>query len=123
MNSVIWKPVVGYGNLYEDLYEVSNDGQVRRKKSGRILRLSIGTKGYYKVRLSRNGIGKSYEVQRLVALAFIDNPNNYPIVNHIDENPLNNSVDNLEWCTYQYNLTYGKCQEKRAQTRLSNSKK
>ena len=51
---------------------------------------------------------KRYFIHRLVAQAFIPNPNNLPEINHKDENPLNNNVDNLEWCTHQYNSNYGK---------------
>jgi group I intron endonuclease len=57
--------------------------------------------------LSKNGKGKNYKVHRLVAMAFIPNPDNLPIINHKDENPSNNNVNNLEWCTYEYNNNYG----------------
>jgi hypothetical protein len=57
-------------------------------------------------------------VHKLVAKAFIPNPNSYTEVNHKDENPLNNNVDNLEWCTHHYNMTYGTCQERARATHL-----
>ena len=65
-----------------------------------------GTYCRYKVDLKKNGIRKNFKVHRLVAEAFIPNPNNYPEINHIDSNPLNNKVDNLEWCNHKYNIRY-----------------
>lgn len=71
------------------------------------------TYGYYaRVRLSYNGEGKWYLVHRLVAQAFIPNSDNLPEVNHKDENKLNNCVDNLEWCTKAYNLSYNGLRER-----------
>lgn len=58
------------------------------------------------VQLSKDGKSRNYLVHRLVAGAFIDNPNNLPEINHKDENPLNNVVFNLEWCTHKYNMNY-----------------
>lgn len=107
-----WRTIVGY----EGLYEVSNTGQVRsldkydsinRFRKGRILTLYTETGGYLKVGLSSNGKTKKYLVHRLVAEAFIPNPDNLPQVNHIDENPSNDNVDNLEWCNAKYNSNYG----------------
>lgn len=57
--------------------------------------------------LCKNGKTKRFSVHRLVAQAFIPNPNNLPIINHKDENPSKNIVDNLEWCDYEYNNNYG----------------
>lgn len=57
--------------------------------------------------LFKNGKGKTHKVHRLVAMIFIPNPNNLPIVNHIDEDKTNNNVNNLEWCTHKYNMNYG----------------
>ena len=70
-------------------------------------------RGYLKVKLIKNGTGKYAYVHRLVALAFIDNPNHYTEVNHKDENPKNNTVENLEWCTRSYNMSYGTIQDRR----------
>ena len=123
MSIEIWKEIPGY----EGYYEVSNYGRVRsmervihdklrpRKMPSKILKFGIDGKGkgYRHCLLYMNGMNKTYKVHRLVALAFIPNPQNYPIVNHKDENPANNRVENLEWCTNQYNCTYGTIEERR----------
>ena len=70
-------------------------------------------KGYYQIVLYKNGKAKRYQIHRLVAKAFIKNSENKPTVNHIDGNKLNNVVDNLEWCTSYYNMTYGTLTERR----------
>lgn len=89
-------------------YEVSDDGQVRTISSGHIKAQKTDRYGYKVVCLSETKtIRKSVTVHRLVAQAFIPNPNNYPQVNHKDENKANNRVDNLEWCTAHYNSHYG----------------
>lgn len=97
-----YKNIVGY----EDLYEVSDTGLVRNKVSGKILKPGKDGKGYLRVRLYKDGEWKMYRIHRLVAEAFIPNPLNLPQVNHIDQNKSNNNVDNLEWCTSQYNIDY-----------------
>lgn len=99
----IWKDIEGY----EGLYQVSNMGRVKSLRRNIILKNKIESNGYERVVLSINNIPKGYSVHRLVATAFISNPNNYPIVNHKDENRTNNCVDNLEWCTQKYNVNYG----------------
>ncbi len=99
----IWKPIINYEG-----YEVSNLGNVRNlnfnhcKGKIKVLKPRI-VKGYYRIKLYKNGVAKDYMIHRLVAQAFIPNPNNYLCVNHINGNKLDNNVDNLEWCTYQYN--------------------
>ena len=105
----IWKDVVGY----EGLYKVSNFGNVLSLNyngtgKSKLLKQFYHI-GYRRVMLVKNGIKKKLLVHRLVAEAFIPNPNNYPCVNHKDENRGNNHVDNLEWCTYKYNSNYGTC--------------
>lgn len=92
---------------YENLYAVTNDGQVYKKKTGRLTKGSINKYGYYVTSLTKDGISKNYLVHRLVAMAWLPNPDNLPQVNHKDENKENNCVDNLEWCSAEYNTNYG----------------
>lgn len=111
----IWKDIVGY----ESFYQVSNYGRVKALKywSGvhhryydreKIMILRENERGYLKVQLRKNGKSKTYYVHRLVAEAFIPNPNNLPEVNHKNEfEKGNNKVDNLEWCSTIYNANYG----------------
>ena len=117
----IWKDVVGY----EGLYKVSNEGNiysVGRKDSrgircgGRTLRPVCDSYGYHCFNLSKNGVTKQKKVHRIVLEAFVPNPNNYPEVNHRDEDKTNNNVENLEWCTSEYNANYGTRNERSAQT-------
>lgn len=98
----IWKDIEGY----EGLYQVSNLGRVRNKHN-KILRYRISNCGYYRYALCKDGKYKYLSIHRLVAEAFIPNPDNLPCVNHKDENKKNNFVDNLEWCTSAYNNIYG----------------
>lgn len=104
---IIWKPIPNF----EDLYEISNTGEVRsinpRYKNKSILKQSLNNKGYKTVCLCRKSVQKTFNVHRLVALVFIPNPNNFPCVNHKDEDKTNNNADNLEWCSYYYNNVYG----------------
>lgn len=121
MEKEIWKPVLGY----EGLYEVSNLGRVKslprmevcgsliRKRSGRILKPDV-RKGYERVTLCKDGKLQRIFVHRIVATAFIPNPNNLPFINHKDETPSNNSVENLEWCDAFYNMNYGTCKIRQA---------
>lgn len=119
----IWKDV----ESYKGYYQVSNLGNVRsltrsftrsdgkvKTFQGKLLTTKAEPSGYKHVNLSKHGKAHSVRIHRLVAYAFIENPNNYPCINHKDENKQNNTVDNLEWCTYQYNLTYNDKQLKRA---------
>ena len=111
----IWKEIPDFPN-----YEVSNWGNVRSKDrvsermgndaklKGMMLKGKID-RGYKRVTLYAGDRKRHKEisVHRLVAQAFIPNPSNLPCVNHKDENPKNNHVDNLEWCTHKYNSNYG----------------
>ena len=108
----IWLPIENY----ED-YQVSNHGRVKslnynKTKQEQILKQVTTKYGYKQVGLCKNGTPKMLYVHRLVASAFIPNPNNYPFINHKDEVKTNNHVDNLEWCTAQYNNNYGTRNEK-----------
>lgn len=101
-----WLPIKGY----EGLYEVSSLGRVKSlnyRKSGacKIFTGSHDKDGYLRTAL-RNPFRKDVRIHRLVAEAFIPNPDNLPLVNHIDEDKSNNHVSNLEWCTPQYNNDY-----------------
>ena len=107
----VWVPVVGY----EGLYQVSDQGRVRsitrtrvdgRTYQGRILKLCEKQR-YYQVSLFKNDGFQKLMVHRLVAEAFIPNPGNLPVVNHIDENKHNNAASNLEWCTQKENSNHG----------------
>lgn len=112
----IWKPIKGYKNVYE----VSNLGRVRsvdryleqeswngskysHTYKGKVLKQFKSKEGYMKVTLSYKYKLVPKTVHKLVAEAFLDNPNNYPVINHINGNKLDNSVNNLEWCTYEHN--------------------
>ena len=106
----IWKNIKGY----EGLYKVSNLGKVKslnyhREGKEKILTpRKTGRKNnqYFKVHLLKNGIINDVHVHRLVAETFLENPDNLPCVNHIDQNTFNNNVGNLEFCTHKYNIRY-----------------
>lgn len=109
---VAWMPVLGF----EGLYEISNLGKVRNHK-GETLKQGIKRTNctcYKLVNLWKDGRYYKKYVHRLIAEAFIPNPDNLPMVNHKDEDGTNNSIDNLEWCTREYNVNYGTAKERRA---------
>lgn len=109
----IFLPIKGY----EGYYEIGNFGTVKsalkivahgkvgkRFYKERVLKsYYIQNKGYKSIKLYKNNKTKNFTIHRLIAIAFIPNPNNHPIINHIDGNPLNNKIENLEWCTYKHN--------------------
>lgn len=99
----IWKDIKGY----EGYYQVSNLGRVYSLKSNKLIRPHRNNKGYLKIHLYKKGDVKRCLVHRLVAEAYLSNPNNYPQVNHKDENKTNNCVSNLEFCDCKYNICYG----------------
>lgn len=113
----VWKQILGY----ENMYEVSNQGRIRslpryvkdiKKKrtrffKGRFINLSYDSNtGYFKVQLSKDNVKNKVFVHRLVASAFIPNPENKPTVNHKDGVKINNYIDNIEWCTYSENTLH-----------------
>ena len=125
----IWRPVVGY----EGLYEVSSYGRVRSLDryveysngriclhKGKVLSPVKSNLGYLLVSLYLNKNMKIITVHKLVAQAFIENPDNLPEINHKDEDKTNNSVDNLEWCTRKYNINYGSRNIRRRETLIKN---
>lgn len=109
MQIEIWKPI----NNYED-YQISNFGNVRHFDKP----LKPCGKTYYCVTLCKNGTTKNYNIHRLVAEAFIPNPDKLECVNHIDENKLNNRVDNLEWMSRGDNTNYGHGHQKMVETKI-----
>lgn len=87
---------------YENRYFIDEHGTIKNKL-GKILKPQINMGGYYQICLSKNNHKKYYTIHRLIAQAFIPNPENKPCINHIDGNKLNNNLNNLEWCTYSEN--------------------
>lgn len=95
-----WKDIIGF-----DGYQISDNGRVRSPRQ--ILKQQVNHKGYCVVMLSRvRNYKRSFYVHRLVAEYFIENPNGYRQINHIDKDKSNNAKSNLEWCDAAYNLSY-----------------
>lgn len=103
MQDEIWKDV----KHYEGLYVVSNYGRVKNVRTNHYLVQHNNGRGYLQVNLWKFNKGRREYVHRLVAMAFIPNPENKPTVNHKDEDKQNNYVENLEWMTYKENNNYG----------------
>jgi hypothetical protein len=106
-------PEVGYRKIdgFMDYYEIDINGNLFSKKAKRIIKPTIDSQGKYKSRLrfditSSSGVRKSLFLHRALAIAFIPNPEGKPEVNHIDGNPMNNNVSNLEWVTKQENVSH-----------------
>ena len=97
----VWAPIAQAPN-----YSVSSTGRVRNDITGKILK-PYSCKGYQRIKLAVNGSSKDFKIHRLVAQAFIDNPDQLPQINHRDEDKSNNCIWNLEWCTNKYNCNYG----------------
>ena len=97
------KDIVGY----EGKYAITRDGRIWSYKRKKYLKPFNNGRGYYMINLYKNGKKKNFQVHRLVAQAFIPNHDNLPVVNHKDECKTNNCVSNLEWCSIEYNNTYG----------------
>lgn len=123
---VVRKPIKGYEEHYEvdqfgRVYSVDrivhvddNGREYDKPLKGKRMKQSVHTKGYKTVPLTKDGKTTTHYVHRIVAEAFIPNPSNLPFINHKDEDKTNNFVENLEWCTEQYNATYGKARKKQA---------
>lgn len=114
----IWKDIEGY----EGLYQISNWGRVKSLNYNRtgkegILKPIPTNNGYMIIGLYKNRKPNQYSIHRLVAQAFIPNPDNLPQVNHKDEDKSNNCVWNLEWCTAEYNMNYGTRNERSSENR------
>ena len=108
----IWKNIEGFGGLYQ----VSNLGRVKSSYTNRVLKGYKDTCGYLLVGLYKNNIRSSKKIHRLVAQAFIPNPDNKSQVNHIDEDKTNNNLSNLEWVTAKENLNHGTRTERMSKT-------
>ena len=118
----IWKDIPGY----KGFYQASNLGRIKRMAAGKIRehilkQFRVGE--YMSVGPSVNNVRTQRRVHRLVAMAFIPNPNRFPCINHKDENKLSNTVANLEWCDVKYNCNYGtsilRCSESRKNNKYS----
>lgn len=104
---------------YEGLYAITSCGRVWSYRKNKfltpILHSNVPNAQYYRVFLYKKGTPTPYQIHRLVAEAYIPNSENLPIVNHKDEDKFNNCVNNLEWCTYLYNNTYGTALKRNAE--------
>ncbi len=101
-DSIEWRIIPNF-----PMYKISEYGDIYSYyKSGRMLKPKLDKDGYLTVNLTENKVRYDLRVHRLVAMAFLDNPNNLPIVNHKDLNVINNHYSNLEWCTYTHNTVH-----------------
>ena len=124
MTEEIWRTAVYDGIVYEGLYKVSNLGKIlslNYKNTGKskLMTPFQEKNGYLRVGFWKNGEYKKCLVHRLVAFAFLPNPENLSEINHIDQNKENNRVENLEWCDRKYNNNYGSHNERNAKARIN----
>lgn len=119
----VWVTPILDGVTFHD-YKVSNMGRIKSFKFGkeRLLKGTKTRKGYILIDLREGGEAHTYSLHRIVASMFIPNPDNLPMVNHIDEDKLNNTATNLEWCTVEYNNNYG-TRLSRAMEKITNNPK
>lgn len=111
-----WRTIRGFS-----LYEVSNYGEVRKVKDKKIISQREDRDGYKHVGIYNDyGVRKDLRVHRLVAIEFIDNPYNKPVVNHLNENVRDNHVSNLQWATYKENSNHGTLKERQKKARKDN---
>ena len=118
-----WKTIDGYEELYlindrgmvislpREIKTRNRSGNITIRRKAKVINPHLRGRGgllYPAITLSKNGKAKAYSLHRLVAQAFVSNPDNLPEVNHIDKNPLNCCANNLEWCDHQYNVEYSK---------------
>ena len=107
---------------YEGLYAITSCGKVWSYRRKKFMKNSDAKDGYLKISLTKDGQVRTYQVHRLVAEAYIPNPDNKPQVNHLDENKKNNCVNNLAWATPRENMNYGTRNERARATRIKNGK-
>jgi hypothetical protein len=117
-----WRDITGYEGKYQvsnlgrvkSLSRITKNGSTEYRRKEKILKLHLDKKGYLRTRIYGDDIkGITVKIHRLVADTFIPNPNNLPTVNHLDEIKNNNFVENLEWCSYRENNTYGTATQRR----------
>lgn len=112
-----WEEIKGFNGRYfvstlgniKSVYTYRYNNKTKKPEllyRAKILKASIDKQGYKTVNLWNNGQKKTYKIHRLVAKTFIPNPNNYLVINHIDENKMNNDISNLEWCTQKHNILH-----------------
>lgn len=97
---------IAIANEYLKYYDITKDGKCINKKTNYIKKTFISNSGYERVNLWLNGKSKKFSIHKLMAIKYLDNPNNYKCVNHKDGNKLNNRIENLEWCTNSENMIH-----------------
>ena len=132
-NNELWRDIkfVNNGKEYDytGIYQISSKGRVKQlaytdakgnKRNEKIMKNTVDKGGYEFIKLTKNYKQTHFRIHRLVAYMFIPNPNNLPQVNHIDENKLNNTISNLEWCDAKSNVNHGTRNERAAATKRVN---